>query len=689
MNNHEFWDLIDNSKKKIKFDSNNPFIIQYEALLEQMQQYSSSDIMQFYYIFRKKLYQAIEDDYLVPILFIINGGNISNNKYYDFVSWIISQGKNIYENILKNPDYISSILEYKQAVPLFGPQYDIFNHLVPLAAIEAYKIVSGRNFEIAEIDALQYPQEFIDTLENEKGINVANLLESNYDSWSAPDKMKILKDHYPISFDKFGKWMVNLFGDFRPSTPENQESFIKLVKDQVKEWKNDPNEPPVVMKTTLVKEIVKVSCPHCTIKINKEEEICPYCKNSTFSGEMKVLQSESEDIKLLEQKIGVSIPMVTILKPRNSGYTSDGSHVVGLSFSEKGLTNLPKELNNLKYLQFIELRFNQLKSLPKFFGNFDHLKHLFLGYNQLTSLPKTLGNLKSLEMLNLEFNKLNSLPETIGDLINLKYLDLGVNPLKSLPNSLGKLVNLQKLMISHTDLKSLPDALGKIMNLQELYLSQNYKLKTLPKTIGNLINLHTLSLSLNKLTNLPETIGNLINLKKLSLEDNQLKTLPETLGNLTHLEKLELHRNKLNSFPKSIGQLQNLKELTLFKNQLKYLPNTIGILNKLQQLEIYENQLDSIPETIGYLSNLQKLSLRSNKLKSLPESIGNLSNLKILDLRSNQLSNLPETMTNLTNLKVLALQDNNINKESLSIEQQQWLIDLNRKNCKIHGIHGI
>ncbi|MHA1521609.1 MAG: leucine-rich repeat domain-containing protein [Promethearchaeota archaeon] len=95
-------------------------------------------------------------------------------------------------------------------------------------------------------------------------------------------------------------------------------------------------------------------------------------------------------------------------------YVLLGNHIVGLKLASKGLTILPKIINQLKFLQHLNLRNNSLTELPKTIGELAYLDELILSGNALTSIPESIGNLKNLEILQLDDNKLTGVPKILG-----------------------------------------------------------------------------------------------------------------------------------------------------------------------------------------------------------------------------------------------------------------------------------
>ncbi|MEL6553519.1 MAG: COR domain-containing protein [Cyanobacteria bacterium J06621_11] len=214
-----------------------------------------------------------------------------------------------------------------------------------------------------------------------------------------------------------------------------------------------------------------------------------------------------------------------------------------LDLSERGLTELPAELFQIKSLKVLNLSGNQLTTLPNEIGQLNNLSELNLSGNQLTTLPQEISQLNNLLGLYLHGNQLTMLPQEISQLNNLSKLNLFDNQLTTLPQEIGQLTNLSDLVLSGNRLTTLPQEIGQLTNLSELYLFDS-QLTTLPQEIGQLNNLLGLYLSSNQLTTLPQEIGQLNNLSELYLDDNQLTALPQEIGQLNNLSELYLHKNE-------------------------------------------------------------------------------------------------------------------------------------------------
>jgi Leucine-rich repeat (LRR) protein len=75
----------------------------------------------------------------------------------------------------------------------------------------------------------------------------------------------------------------------------------------------------------------------------------------------------------------------------------------------------------------------------------------------------TIDELKNIQKLSLRYNELTSIPPEIGLLHNLQILALGDNKLTFLPPEIGQLKNLRDLYLNGNELTSLPPEIGKLI----------------------------------------------------------------------------------------------------------------------------------------------------------------------------------------------------------------------------------
>lgn len=116
---------------------------------------------------------------------------------------------------------------------------------------------------------------------------------------------------------------------------------------------------------------------------------------------------------------------------------------------------------------------------------FHNLTKLTIKNTMITELPKEVMELKNLKVLICRNTKLNSLPENINILSNLEELICIQNELTSIPESICQLPKLWKLFFSYGNIRKIPENIDKLQNLEYLcFAYQN--LRNLPKSITKL-----------------------------------------------------------------------------------------------------------------------------------------------------------------------------------------------------------
>ena len=106
-------------------------------------------------------------------------------------------------------------------------------------------------------------------------------------------------------------------------------------------------------------------------------------------------------------------------------------------------------LDNLKSISLVK---NQLTEIPKEILQIKHLIMLYFTNNQITEIPKEISHLKYLELLSIQDNELIKVSKEIYQASNLKKLYLSNNPLKELPNEISQL-RLKEFTIDKNQLR--------------------------------------------------------------------------------------------------------------------------------------------------------------------------------------------------------------------------------------------
>jgi len=130
MADEEFWKLI-----KLSFDhSHGDFEIQQEELKKELKKLSPQDIILFDNKFSQLRGLAYNWE-LWGAIYIIHGG-CGDDSFMDFRDWVISQGKDFYNNTLANPESLIDVNEDKIEIEWEGMGY------IPN---EVFKDMTGQN----------------------------------------------------------------------------------------------------------------------------------------------------------------------------------------------------------------------------------------------------------------------------------------------------------------------------------------------------------------------------------------------------------------------------------------------------------------------------------------------------------------------------------------------------------------
>ncbi len=130
MNEDEFWELIADTKRWAKSSTDG----QEDLLREALKKYTEDEILQFDEIYSQKHDDAYRGDLWDVAYFVTCSGG--DQAFIDFRAWLISQGKEVYEKALQDPDTLSEILDSTNRE---DARFELFSY----AAIKAYRDRTG------------------------------------------------------------------------------------------------------------------------------------------------------------------------------------------------------------------------------------------------------------------------------------------------------------------------------------------------------------------------------------------------------------------------------------------------------------------------------------------------------------------------------------------------------------------
>ncbi len=313
--------------------------------------------------------------------------------------------------------------------------------------------------------------------------------------------------------------------------------------------------------------------------------------------------------------------------------------------------------------------------------------------NGLKSLPKEIGNLKKLEYLYIANGELKELPEEVAELQSITDLEIYNCPkMEKFPMAITKLSRLTSLNISNNSqwssdeiykgLDGLANGDGK-ESIQILYARQN-NLAELPASFSNMQKIGLLDLAFNKISKL-NPFGKEISPVQLYLDHNLITEFPENFCGTDDTETFSATYNKLTVFPNiftakteyiigsvdfSFNQIAgfpkgfkgiNAETLTLASNPITVFPKELGETNSQVAYIILRGcEISEFPEGCfegKYSHYFMSFDLSYNHLKELPDDFTaeDLPYLYGLDISYNSFSSFPWEPLNCSGLTILAI----------------------------------
>lgn len=262
---------------------------------------------------------------------------------------------------------------------------------------------------------------------------------------------------------------------------------------------------------------------------------------------------------------------------------------------------------------------------------------LDLRHQNLTEIPKEVYELPYLEYLVLDDNKITTISFDSKSLRELKYLSLKQNQIQEFVVKHGCLNQLKELYLDQNRLIEFPEINNSFIELTTLSVRINY-ITHLPTEALNLVQARILQFDSNPLTNAQQAFYYSAKLERLSLYETGLKNLDSEIY-LPQLRKLVIGNNKFDLKSLNNKQFPKLEflDISYIIPESTIDLNSVTQLAKLKYLIMEGMDLNELPESIGNMKKLRDLSLLRNSLVELPEVFYDLD-LKLLNLEENPLS---------------------------------------------------
>jgi hypothetical protein len=133
MDKSAFWKIIDESRNKANGDLERHL----EVLQQQLVKLEPDEIVTFGHLFDEYWHRAYTWE-LWGAAYIVGGG-CSDDGFADFRGWLISKGEKVYEDALKDPDSLITVVKESDD----GCQFEGFHY----AAWTAWEEITGRDMD--------------------------------------------------------------------------------------------------------------------------------------------------------------------------------------------------------------------------------------------------------------------------------------------------------------------------------------------------------------------------------------------------------------------------------------------------------------------------------------------------------------------------------------------------------------
>lgn len=150
----------------------------------------------------------------------------------------------------------------------------------------------------------------------------------------------------------------------------------------------------------------------------------------------------------------------------------DTGNVEKLILKKQRFTSFPKEILQMRELEYLDLSRNKIDSIPAAISNLKNLRVLIISRNKLKSIPKEIYSLKKLKILDISANDISELPQGVEGLVKLEELNLWNTSVDELPMDIDeiktlKVVDMRGVLLNYDS----QDALFELLPNIKLYTS--------------------------------------------------------------------------------------------------------------------------------------------------------------------------------------------------------------------------
>lgn len=173
------------------------------------------------------------------------------------------------------------------------------------------------------------------------------------------------------------------------------------------------------------------------------------------------------------------------------------------------------------------------------------LRELWLCNHSISVIPEAIGEMKQLQVISFRNNQIETVPSQLCNCANLQRLYLQGNMLSILPNVFGKLKELVELDLSRNQFSDFPEVLSTVTQLITLKMSQN-RLTKLPKGFLQLKSLVLLDVEGNRFDQAPPVLAKMpwLEVKGCTLPSNEAAAKTFSITPVEEYELLNMLKSR-------------------------------------------------------------------------------------------------------------------------------------------------
>lgn len=347
-----------------------------------------------------------------------------------------------------------------------------------------------------------------------------------------------------------------------------------------------------------------------------------------------------------------------------------GRRVSGIgrfAFSGKGLTKIPSDWGEIRYIDYYAFNGNKLVALPASWGKVVDVSSYAFSNNKLRSLPPSWGEISSIDSGSFEHNEIGSLPLSWGKVGSVSEDAFANNKISSIPDSWGRISYLQNGAFAHNRIRKIPPSWGEITAAGEetrrnsrYGVFQDNEIEEIPPSWEKVKELGLSAFSGNKIGRIPSSWGKIDELPSYVFSNNRVREIPGSWGEITEIGESAFSGNKISVLPDTWNKITEIKSSAFSGNQIENLPGSWENVGKIGGYAFNGNKIAILPPVWGKITEIDSGTFGSNKIRKIPDSWGEITAVRGGAFKNNPLDTVPQTWGKINYLGSEAFWETNV-----------------------------